>query len=74
MFHSESNASKAAFSFAVNCLQKWGYGLIDCQVYTAHLASLGAEEIPRDVFIRLLDDLCNKQPAASAWRKESVGE
>lgn len=69
MFHTTSNASKAAFAFAVDCLEAWGYPLIDCQVYTEHLASLGAEEIPREQFIRLLDEYCELAPATSAWRE-----
>ena len=72
MFHRTSNASKAAFAFAVGKLLQWGYRLIDCQVHTGHLASLGAEEIPRTVFIALLDDYCNLPVSASAWRKENL--
>jgi len=68
MFHTESDASKAALVFAVDCLKAWGYRLIDCQVYTGHLASLGAEEIPRVAFVQLLDDYCGQPPSASAWR------
>jgi len=67
MFHRESNASKAAFAFAVECLKTWGYRLIDCQVYTGHLASLGAEEIPREQFMDWLDQHCESAPSASAW-------
>ena len=70
MFHRESNASKAAFTFAMGQLQGWGYRLVDCQVYTAHLTSLGAEEIPRTQFSDLLDIYCPQSPSASAWRPE----
>ena len=72
MFHRRSNASKAAFAFAVNCLNRWGYRLIDCQVYTAHLASLGAEEISRSEFVRILNEDCDQPPEASAWLKNGV--
>lgn len=71
MFHRESNASKAAFAFAVDCLKPWGYRLIDCQVHTEHLSSLGAEEIPREQFITLLDEWCEMSPSASAWQQEA---
>jgi leucyl/phenylalanyl-tRNA--protein transferase len=74
MFHRESNASKAAFAFAVKHLLNWGYRLIDCQVYTDHLVSLGAEEIPRKAFIDLLDDYCDQPSSASAWRNERIAE
>jgi leucyl/phenylalanyl-tRNA--protein transferase len=70
MFHSEANASKAALVFAVECLTNWHYQLIDCQVYSEHLASLGAEEIPRAEFVRLLDRYCEQAPTLSAWREE----
>ncbi len=70
MFHRRSNASKAAFVFAVDWLKRWGYTLIDCQVHTAHLVSLGAEEISRAQFVRILDEDCNRRPASSAWHTE----
>lgn len=54
MFSSVSNASKAAFIFATQQMQKEGLQLIDCQVYTDHLASLGARMIPREEFMHLL--------------------
>ncbi len=56
MFSTVANASKYAFiSLAQELLQK-DYKLIDCQMYTNHLASLGAEEIPRADFIKLLQE------------------
>jgi len=54
MFSKESNASKFAFISYVQQLQKEGVILIDCQVHTDHLESLGAEMIPREQFIQLL--------------------
>ena len=47
MFTKKNNASKIAFIYLVKELSKNGYDLIDCQVPSAHLKSLGAEEIPR---------------------------
>ena len=47
MFSKVSNASKVAFIFLTQKCEKENYRLIDCQVYNEHLASLGAEEIPR---------------------------
>jgi len=47
MFSKVSNASKIAFIYLAQKLKEKNYTLIDCQVYTNHLASLGAEEIPR---------------------------
>lgn len=50
MFSKVSNASKAGFIRWVEHLQLQGVTLIDCQVYTEHLASLGAHEMSRTAF------------------------
>lgn len=57
MFSKESNASKFAFIKYVQYLQAEGVSLIDCQVYTEHLESMGAKMIPRADFVRLLERL-----------------
>ena len=54
MFSKVSNASKFAFINYVRQLQKEKVTLIDCQVYTAHLESLGAKMIERNTFMTLL--------------------
>lgn len=54
MFTKVSNASKVGFHFLVEQLTTRGYKLIDCQVYTDHLASLGAREIDREAFLSYL--------------------
>lgn len=54
MFSRESNASKYAFINWVNLLKEQGVTLIDCQVHTAHLESLGARMIRRSQFMQLL--------------------
>ena len=54
MFSKVSNASKAAFTALVLKLQCENYSLLDCQVYNDHLASLGAIEIARDDFMKVL--------------------
>ena len=54
MFANVSNASKFGFIKMVRKLQEEGIQLIDCQVYTDHLASLGAREIPREEFLGYL--------------------
>ena len=54
MFSKIPNTSKIAFIYLVEKLKKENYKLIDCQVYTEHLASLGAEEIPRTEFLKYL--------------------
>ena len=57
MFSRKSNASKYAFISFVQQLQTEGVKLIDCQVYTEHLESLGATMISRQRFISLLHEL-----------------
>ena len=51
MFTKKSNASKAAF---ITFIQNTDYKLIDCQLYTSHLESLGARDIPRGEFMKYL--------------------
>lgn len=54
MFSESSNASKIAFIYLVQKLEQENYSLIDCQVYNDHLASMGAREIPREEFLKML--------------------
>lgn len=54
MFSTISNASKFAFIHMAKELEHKNYRVIDCQLHTLHLESLGAEEIPRKEFIKLL--------------------
>ena len=54
MFAKVSDASKVGFSFLVDQLFAEDYKLIDCQMYTDHLASLGAREIARKDFLDYL--------------------
>ena len=54
MFSVENNASKFAFINYVQQLQKENVQLIDCQVYTKHLESLGARQISRESFTKIL--------------------
>jgi leucyl/phenylalanyl-tRNA--protein transferase len=57
MFSKYSNASKYAFIRYVEHLKSEGVELIDCQVYTEHLESLGARMIPRTQFLNLIKSL-----------------
>lgn len=54
MFSLEDNASKFALIRLAKDLERKEYSLIDCQVYTPHLESLGAECIPRPEFLWIL--------------------
>jgi leucyl/phenylalanyl-tRNA---protein transferase len=55
MFSLKPNASKFAFINYVRQLQKENVQLIDCQLHTNHLESLGARMIPRELFTEILD-------------------
>lgn len=67
MFAKVSNASKAGFITFVQALQNLGFSLIDCQVYTEHLASLGAEEINREDFLELLEEGMQADTLLGSW-------
>ncbi len=56
MFSQVSNASKAAFIHLAQHLQTLKFSLIDCQMHTAHLESLGASNMDRDQFLNILED------------------
>jgi leucyl/phenylalanyl-tRNA--protein transferase len=68
MFARESDASKVAFVHLVRQFGRWKMPMIDCQMPTAHLASLGAREIPRAVFLDQVDELIRQQPPPVPWR------
>lgn len=70
MFARSNDASKIAFAHLVRQLERWQFGLIDCQMNTAHLARFGAREIPRTEFSRALTELVNYPLPASVWRFE----
>jgi leucyl/phenylalanyl-tRNA---protein transferase len=68
MFARASDASKIALAFLVRQLARWRFEMIDCQMSTAHLASLGAREIPRRAFLARLRTLTAAEPVAAPWR------
>jgi leucyl/phenylalanyl-tRNA--protein transferase len=68
MFARVTDASKVAFVHLVRQLDQWGFGLIDCQMRTAHLASLGAREISRPNFTSRLRELLNYPNVSAPWR------
>jgi leucyl/phenylalanyl-tRNA--protein transferase len=67
MFSRMSDSSKVALVHLCQTLHQWGFKLIDCQVYTKHLISLGAEEISRVQFCHHLDDWCNLPGRPGLW-------
>jgi leucyl/phenylalanyl-tRNA---protein transferase len=67
MFARESNASKVAFVTLVRHLARWGFEMIDCQMSTDHLASLGAREIPRQEFVGRVERLVAQVAVPVPW-------
>ena len=67
MFSRRTDASKVAFALLVRQLGRWAMPLIDCQMSTSHLASLGAREIPRAAFVREVDRLVRQPAVAGPW-------
>jgi leucyl/phenylalanyl-tRNA--protein transferase len=67
MFSRTRDASKLALVHLARTLQADGFGLIDCQMSTAHLASLGAREIPRREFTRRVTELIHYWALVEPW-------
>lgn len=67
MFAKASDASKIAFVTLIRQLERWGVELIDCQVYTDHLARFGAVEWPRERFLEALEEAVLKPQRRGAW-------
>ncbi|OFE11932.1 leucyl/phenylalanyl-tRNA--protein transferase [Pseudohongiella acticola] len=67
MFSVAPNTSKIAFVALATQLQNWGFALIDCQMPTDHLQSLGAHEMSRAKFQNVLQRWCEPEPANVPW-------
>ena len=67
MFARAPDASKVALVQLVERLRAEGCGVIDCQQATAHLASLGAREIPRKAFAQLVQESIQYPPTGQRW-------
>jgi leucyl/phenylalanyl-tRNA--protein transferase len=70
MFSRQTDGSKIAIAYLAAQLASWGMPLIDCQMATEHLESLGAREVPRRLFLDWVADLC-VQPGPPAWRLDA---
>ena len=70
MFTRQSDASKVAFVCLVRHLQRWRFPMIDCQMSTAHLATLGAREIRRADFLEEVRRLVQEPQHRTRWEAE----
>lgn len=68
MFAQRPNASKAAFVHLVRQLRAWEFQLVDCQVYTEHLARFGATAWPRARFLDALAHALAAPTRQGPWR------
>jgi leucyl/phenylalanyl-tRNA--protein transferase len=74
MFSRARDASKIALTSLVAHIKAAGFGLIDCQMRTRHLESLGAREITRRRFSRLLEELIHYPHSPGSWSGASVAQ
>jgi leucyl/phenylalanyl-tRNA--protein transferase len=72
MFSDESNASKIAVFFINELLNDGTLGILDCQVQSSHLISLGATLIPRAEFTCQLDSLCEPMMPFRDWPETPI--
>ncbi|HLB30559.1 MAG TPA: leucyl/phenylalanyl-tRNA--protein transferase, partial [Gammaproteobacteria bacterium] len=68
MFSRRADASKAALARLGAALHQGGFRLLDCQVHSHHLQSLGAVPMPRELFVNVLKHYCELAPEAG-WRE-----
>lgn len=74
MFSAVRDASKTALAYLALQAQALNIELIDCQVSSSHLMRLGAEEIGRDQFLRLLAELIRRPQPQEKWRLPYTGK
>ncbi len=72
MFSRRSNASKIAFAHLVRYLLAHDFAMVDCQMRTEHLASLGGREIPRDDFLARLQQLIRPEQRRGRWTADDL--
>ena len=72
MFSRRSDASKVAFAHLIRYLSANQFEMIDCQMRTEHLASLGGREIPRATFLARLMALTAASSSRTAWSAENI--
>ena len=72
MFSDTRDASKIALAHLCAYLNRAGFGIIDCQMETAHLASLGARPLRRIDFAARLDELCQRGDGPGLWPPNGI--
>jgi len=72
MFSKVSNSSKVAFIALNQHMSRFQGALIDCQMHTAHLNSLGVEEQPRKLFIHYLQQYREQKINKGCWDRQQI--
>lgn len=72
MFTRRTDASKVAFVHLVKQLVLWDFAVIDCQIHSDHLASLGAEPISRERFGQILEQHCKPGGKPGPWQMDDT--
>lgn len=74
MFAHETDASKVALAHLCRLLGLRAYGMIDCQMTTPHLLSMGAFELPRKVFSAALERWTAEGPSPQRWAADAASD
>lgn len=72
MFSATSNGSKLAMLALCQILDREGFQLLDCQMMTRHLASLGAISLPRSVFLSFIEENRRQQVDLTIWKQSNI--
>jgi leucyl/phenylalanyl-tRNA--protein transferase len=70
MFSRRTDSSKIALVSCVEYLRDRGFGLVDCQVWSPHLRTFGAQKMPRDQFLSQLERLCTPAGRPRSWQAD----
>ena len=72
MFSRRTDASKIAFAHLARFLEQHDFRVLDCQMTTRHLESLGGREIPREAFVRMLGELTRDERPPARWPQDGA--
>lgn len=67
MFSEETDASKVLMVYLAYQLEAWGFHMMDCQVESRHLLTMGARTIPRAEFLSIIEKQVNEKPDQTSW-------
>jgi leucyl/phenylalanyl-tRNA--protein transferase len=70
MFSRQSNGSKIALIALCRGLERWRFPLVDAQVFSEHLFSMGAREMPRSRFVAQIEALCAQERSPGLWLED----